>query len=106
MKTTSLLVAVLLLSGCSFSVVEMAAEPTIQKYDLSDPESDGVISARDACPDTSSGADINNEGCGVETVEKIRRELMVNFKSGSAAVSSKYYSEVKGLAEFLKEPFA
>ena len=81
----------------------MAEQPTVQKYDLSDPEKDGVISARDACPDTFSGADINNSGCGVEVVESIRRELMVNFDSGSAEVKSKYYSEIKELAKFLKE---
>lgn len=103
MKKSSLLIIVFLLTGCSISAVDMAAQPTIQKYDLADPEKDGVISARDLCPDTFSGADINNEGCGTETVQKIRRELMINFDSGSAEVSNEYYSEIKGLAVFLKE---
>ncbi|TEW44844.1 OmpA family protein [Psychromonas algicola] len=103
MKKTSLLAVVLLLSGCSFSAVEMVDQATIQKYDLSDPENDGVISARDACPDTFSGANINNNGCAQETVEKIRRELMINFDSGSAEVKSKYYSEIKDLANFLNQ---
>jgi len=93
----------MLLAGCSFPVVEMAEQPTVQKYDLSDSEGDGVISARDKCPDTFSGADINNDGCGTETVEKVRRELMINFDSGSSVVGRKYYSEIKDLASFLKE---
>lgn len=103
MRIINLSVVVLLLSGCSFTAIEMAPNPTIQKYDLSDPESDGVISARDACPDTSFGADINNDGCGVETVEKTRRQLMVYFDSASAEISSEYYSEIEDLAQFLKE---
>jgi len=103
MKQTSLLAAVLLLSGCSISAVDMAPEATAQKYDLSDPESDGVILARDNCPDTFTGAEIDNDGCGVESIERIRRDLLVNFKSGSAVVSAKYYPQIKNLAEFLKE---
>ena len=103
MKKSSLLVVIFLLTGCSISAVDMASQPTVQKYDLADPEKDGVITARDLCPDTFSGAEINNTGCGSETVEKIRRELMINFDSGSAQVRNKYYSEIKGLAVFLKE---
>jgi outer membrane protein OmpA-like peptidoglycan-associated protein len=102
MKMINLFITVLLLSGCSFSPVEMAPEPTIQKYDLSDPESDGVISARDKCPETSSGANINNDGCGVEVIEKIRRQLLINFDSASDVVASEYYPEIKSLADFIK----
>jgi len=94
--------ALLFLTGCSFPIVEMAEQPTNQKYDLSDAEGDGVISARDKCPNTFSGADINNDGCGNETVEKIRRELLVNFDSGSSVVKEIYYAEIKKLALFLE----
>ena len=103
MKKINVVLILLFLNGCSFSAIEMTAEPTIQKYDLSDPEGDGVISARDACPESFSGADINNDGCGVESLKTIKRELMVNFKSGSAKVESKYYPEIQSLADFLKE---
>ena len=102
MKIINLLIATLILSGCSFSALEMAPEPTVQKYDLSDPEGDGVITARDNCLDSSSGADVDNNGCGNETVEKIRRELMINFTSNSAKVDPRYHNEIEGLADFLK----
>ena len=101
MKKISLLMAVLLLTGCSFSAIEMARFPTVQIFDLSDPEGDGVISARDECPDSSSGAEINNNGCGTETIETIRHELSVNFDKDSAEVTPDHYSEIEELANFL-----
>lgn len=99
----SLFTAVLLLSGCSFTVIDMAAEPTNQLFDLSDPEGDGIISARDLCPATLAGAAVNNHGCGAEKVEKVRVKLLVNFKNDSAVIDTKYYSEIKSLADLMKE---
>lgn len=103
MKKISLYMAVLLLSGCSFNAIEMAAEPTVQKFDLSDKESDGVINARDICPESFSGAAVANDGCGTESVEEVRRTLLVNFQTDSAKVNPRFYPEIQGLADFMKE---
>jgi len=103
MKTISLFFGCLLLSACSFNVVEMASDPTVQKFDLTDPEADGIINARDACPDSFQGADVNNNGCGSETVTKKRLKLLVNFAADSSQVEAKYYPEIEKLAEFMLE---
>jgi len=101
----SLFTAVLLLSGCSFNVdvIEMATQPTNQLFDLTDSEGDGVISARDLCPISLSGAAVNNRGCATDKVEKVRIQLLVNFASGSAQVGTEYYAEIKSLADLMKE---
>lgn len=103
MKITSLLSVVLLLSGCSFNAIEMAPEPTKQLFDLTDKENDGVITARDLCPDTYPGAEVNNDGCGIDLTEKIRVKLLVNFDNDSAVVDTKYYNEIKMLADVMTE---
>jgi len=101
MKKVSLMGAALLLSGCSFNAIEMAPEPTQQVYDLADPESDGVITARDNCLDTINGAEITNDGCGASTLEVIRVKLLVNFANDSAVIENKYKAEIEELADFM-----
>jgi len=103
MKIISLLAMSLILGGCSYTAIEMAPAPTIQKFDLSDAEGDGVISARDECPDTAIGAKVDNDGCGVKVVEKIRRKLLINFSNNSSKVEKRFYPAIEELADFLKE---
>lgn len=103
MKLINILITLLLLSACSVHVVEMAPEPTEQKFDLSDAEKDGVIAARDNCPDTFTGSAVDHQGCGTESLEKIRRQLLVNFPTNSSQVARKYYPEIKKLADFMQE---
>jgi OOP family OmpA-OmpF porin len=38
----------------------MITDPTYQTFDLIDLDSDGFIQARDHCPDTFSGAQVDN----------------------------------------------
>jgi len=103
MKIISLFAAAILVSGCSSNIIEMAPEPTVQAYDLSDLEGDGIISARDKCPATPLGAEVNNEGCNTDNLEKVRVKLLVNFDNDSAFVDGKYYAEIKTLADLMKE---
>ena len=103
MKKVSLLASVLLLSGCSINIIDMTEKPTEQIYDLSDPEGDGIITARDNCLDTISGAAVGNDGCGTDIVEKIRVKLLVNFDNNSSIVDAKYYPEIEKLAGLMKE---
>nr|WP_252730829.1 OmpA family protein [Colwellia sp. E2M01] len=81
----------------------MTPEPTVQKYDLSDSEGDGIIQARDACPESNAGAKVDNNGCGSKTVYTIRHRLDVNFDINSYAVKDKYNAEIEGLAIFMSE---
>ena len=81
----------------------MTEKPTEQIYDLSDPEGDGIITARDNCLDTISGAAVGNDGCGTDIIEKIRVKLLVNFDNNSSIVDAKYYPEIEKLAGLMKE---
>ncbi|WP_298943665.1 OmpA family protein [uncultured Psychromonas sp.] len=103
MKKVSLLASVLLLSACSHQVIDVSETPTTQLYDLSDPEGDGVITARDNCLDTIAGAAVDNNGCGTDLIEKIRVKLLVNFENNSSVVDNKYYPEIEKLAGLMKE---
>ena len=103
MKTLPALFLVLFVSACSTQVIDMTAEPTLQKYDLSDPESDGVIAARDKCPNTVVGEEINITGCGIAAVQVIQKELKVNFANASAAVAAEFLPEIAVLANTMKK---
>ncbi|MFT6987204.1 MAG: OOP family OmpA-OmpF porin [Psychromonas sp.] len=93
----------LFITACAVHVDEMTVEPTMQKFDLTDSESDGVINARDQCPESFSGAQVDNSGCGAERLEKVRRNLLVNFANDSYIVESQFLPEIAALANFMKE---
>jgi outer membrane protein OmpA-like peptidoglycan-associated protein len=93
----------LAVSACSMQIKEMTPEPTVQKADLVDSEADGVINARDQCPDSFFGAYVDNNGCGFDSIKKIRRILRVNFTRGSYVVVNSFLPEIKQLADFLKD---
>jgi OOP family OmpA-OmpF porin len=84
------------ISACSLQVKDMTPEPTVQKYDLSDSEADGVINARDECLDSLLGALVGNLGCGSPI-------LRVNFTNGSYAVRNDSLPEIKQLSDFMKD---
>lgn len=76
-------------------------EQTPQKHDLSDDDADGVITYREQCLNSVLGSQVNNTGCGGDTVNKVRQELKVNFANNSAEISSRYFTDIKALAEFM-----
>ncbi len=88
------LLCIVFLSACSVQVVDMTPEPTVQKFDLTDKEGDGIILARDNCPETYSGAQVDNSGCGTQTVHTMRLKLEDNFDTNSAVVKKEYFSEI------------
>lgn len=97
------LLSVLFLSACSVQVIDMTPEPTKQKFDLSDSEGDGVIQARDKCPNSYAGAKVDSNGCGTNTVHTIRHRLDVNFDIDSFKVKDEYLDKIEKLAEFMAE---
>tara|TARA_R110001583_G_scaffold1612_1_gene12647 strand:+ start:8627 stop:9241 length:615 start_codon:yes stop_codon:yes gene_type:complete len=104
MKILTLL-CTLLLSACSVQIIDMTPEPTVQKFNLTDFEEggdgDGVILARDECPDSIEGAQVGNNGCGTEIIETVRKKLEVNFDTDKYDVKEKYLSEIKTIADFM-----
>lgn len=103
MKYLLSVLLLILISGCSVKTIEMAEQPTQQKFDLTDYDGDGVIKARDLCATSSPGAAINNAGCDPEKIQKIRHKLLINFDNNSYQVKPEFYAEIKALADFMSE---
>lgn len=70
---------------------------------LADADRDGVIDARDLCPDTLKGAAVDNDGCPNKVSKLLSVELNVLFDTGKADIKPRFYSELKELAKFLQE---
>ncbi|MEI6894142.1 MAG: OmpA family protein [Colwellia sp.] len=94
---------VLFISACSVNVVEMTPEPTKQVFDLTDSEGDGIIKARDLCPESKFGVKVGNRGCSSNSVYTIRHRLDVNFDVNSYIVKDEYIPQIKKLADFMSE---
>jgi len=98
---------VLLLSACSINTIDMTPKPTQQQFDLSDGDGDGMIKARDECPDSKAGVKVGNNGCGTNKLHTMRHRLDVNFANDSYLVTPKYMPEIEKLANFMtKFPLA
>jgi outer membrane protein OmpA-like peptidoglycan-associated protein len=93
------------ISGCSVQIVEIAAQPTEQKFDLTDDDRDGVILARETgiCVGSFSGVKVDNNGCGVEKPKQARRNLLINFDNNSYLVKPDFVDEIKVLADLMKD---
>ena len=94
---------VLFISACSVNVIDMTPEPTKQVFDLDDKEGDGVINARDKCPDSQQGVKVGNNGCGSKTMYTIRHRLDVNFDINSSVVKDEYLNQIEKLAKFMTD---
>ena len=103
MKLLLSILLVIFVAGCSVQVVEMSAQPTVQKFDLTDADADGVILAREHCTESFSGEKVDNNGCGVEKPVKVSSKLLVNFASDSSIVTPDFFDEIEDLADFMKE---
>ncbi|MFT6124820.1 MAG: outer membrane protein OmpA-like peptidoglycan-associated protein [Shewanella sp.] len=101
MNYTMTILLALAMSACSIQIKEMTPEPTVQNSDLADSEADGIINARDQCPDSFVGAYVDNIGCGFDRIEKVRRKLRVSFTRGSYVVENSFLPEIKQLADLM-----
>ncbi len=74
----------------------------IQVDDLIDDDNDGVINARDLCPQTPLNAEIDNEGCGtfIKTEEEL--SLHILFANDSDEIQPVFLTQIREMAEFLK----
>ncbi|EOU2464855.1 hypothetical protein ATY36_08565 [Vibrio cidicii] len=70
--------------------------------DLQDQDRDGVINARDLCPDTPSTAEVDNDGCGTYIKTTQQMQIRVLFANNSDVINPVFRSQIKELAEFLK----
>ncbi|MFG0604477.1 OmpA family protein [Vibrio mimicus] len=73
-----------------------------QIADLQDDDNDGVINARDLCPDTPRGSEIDNDGCGTFVKSSQMQQLHILFANDSSAIEPAFLTQIRQMAEFLK----
>ncbi len=71
--------------------------------DLMDDDNDGVINARDLCPETPSTAEIDNDGCGTYIKSSERMQIRVLFANDSDEVSPVFRRQIREMSAFLTE---
>lgn len=72
-----------------------------QVADLEDDDNDGVINARDLCPDTPSLSEIDNDGCGTFVKTSKLQSLHILFANDSSDIPPVFVSQIRQMAEFL-----
>ncbi|MCV6622468.1 MAG: OmpA family protein [Cellvibrionaceae bacterium] len=68
-----------------------------------DSDRDGVFDYGDLCPNTPMGTKVDKDGCPEKIAKTVSIELQVNFDTDSATVKPQYMSEIKDVAEFMKQ---
>ncbi|USD31348.1 MULTISPECIES: OmpA family protein [Vibrio] len=74
-----------------------------QTSDLTDDDRDGVVNARDLCPDTPIGAQIDNDGCSLEVLKEEERQLRILFANDSYDVSPVFSDQIRAMADFMEK---
>ncbi len=74
-----------------------------QVADLRDDDGDGVVNARDICPDTPEGALVDNDGCGETVRSEEDRQLRILFSHDSFEINPVFASQIQDMADFLKK---
>ena len=109
MKTFSIFSALLVLAsstavGQQFDdeYVYIPTPKPDQIYDLQDDDNDGVINARDLCPGTPVGAEIDNDGCGSYFESSEQKQLHILFANNSTEINPAFLNQIRQMASFLK----
>lgn len=74
-----------------------------QIADLADDDNDGVINARDKCPDTAPSSKIDNDGCSGSTELSDVFSINVLFANDSSEIPTVFVEQIQQMAEFLKK---
>ncbi|MGR5118207.1 OmpA family protein [Vibrio astriarenae] len=74
-----------------------------QTFDLLDDDKDGVINARDMCPGTPIGAEIDNEGCGTMSASQSQMQIYILFENDSDVIGIAFMNQIRDMAMFLKD---
>jgi len=100
------ILAGLVFSSSAFSEDEYEYMPTPtanQISDLQDDDQDGVVNARDICPGTPLGSQVDNDGCGEVRREQDLRQLRILFSNDSYEINPVFANQIQTMAEFLKK---
>lgn len=109
MKKSSIFSALLMVMSSSAIAQQFDDEYTYiptpksdQIYDLQDDDNDGVINARDLCPGTPIGAEIDNDGCGSYFESSEQKQLHILFANNSTEINPAFLNQIRQMAAFLK----
>lgn len=83
--------------------ISQSLYPTHVIETLKDFDYDGVIDARDLCPNTPKNSDIDNDGCPLTELEYFSFNFDVQFSTGSYKLKPEFHSQLKDLAIFLQK---
>ncbi|MCW8335625.1 OmpA family protein [Vibrio paucivorans] len=112
MKTAILPLTILLLasnmasaeSDTSSDEFEYLETPVAEQIDdLIDDDRDGVINARDLCPETPLKAEIDNDGCATYVKTEQTMQLHILFANDSSNINPAFLSQIRSMAKFLKD---
>ena len=95
------LLCTLLICGCA-SLEEHPPLATNQVADLKDQDSDGVINARDNCPNTPLGSVVDNDGCPTQSEQDKIQDLHVLFEHDKSVVREEYLAGIEKTAKFMQ----
>ena len=84
--------------GKTVKAVPVVAAPVVTPIIVTpkDSDNDGVIDAKDNCPNTIAGAEVDNVGCMTIV------DLKINFESDSAVIKDDYNSRIVNFANAMK----
>ena len=68
-----------------------------------DSDGDGVPDDRDDCPYTPRRARVNDRGCEVAVDRVASIKLLVHFDFDRTVVKQRYFTDIRGLADYLKQ---
>lgn len=74
----------------------------VQISDLQDDDRDGVVNARDICPDTPRESQVDNDGCGELIRSKEIRQLKILFAHDSFEINPIFSAQIRTMADFLE----
>ncbi len=89
------------LAGCSLTAAPLV--DVKQAQDLTDPDTDGVVNAREKCPETLLGSLVDNYGCPNTMTGQGFEELHVLFEHDKSVVRPEYLPSIEKTAQFLMD---
>ena len=90
----------LFISNCTTAGTLFSPE---QLARLSDIDKDGVISARDRCPNTHPRLVVDHYGCSIETEVLLNSRLGIQFETGKHQLKERFYPALVELGRFLQK---
>ena len=67
-----------------------------------DPDNDGIYEGLDQCPDTKKGMKVDEKGCPI-LKKSLTVSLNITFQANSFEVNSKYFGELKKIANLMEQ---